>query len=167
MSQNANKIIDRLKKGLSIKTDSALAKHLGVKPNTISAWKSRNSINYDLIFAKCDDLRKDWLLTGEGEMFQGKVEKQGENQRSASVQNVAEEKIEYENGSRLSMYALGIRMTPDCIEENDFLVIDTTIEPEKGDYVYRKGADGPEIARYQETDPAPIGVLIGLKRTYR
>ena len=48
MSQNVNKIIDRLKKGLSIKTNSALAKHLGLKPNTIPAWKSRNSINYDL-----------------------------------------------------------------------------------------------------------------------
>lgn len=128
-----------------------------------------SQLRYDLIFAKCDDLRKDWLLTGEGEMFQGKVGKQGENQRSSPGHRLEEERLSYatEHCSLLSMYAWGNRMTPDCIEENDFLVIDTTIEPEKGDYVYRKGADGPEIARYQETDPAPIGVLIALKRTYR
>ena len=47
----------------------SLASHLGIKPNTISAWKKRNSINYELIFAKCANIRKDWLLTGEGEMY--------------------------------------------------------------------------------------------------
>ena len=47
----------------------ALASHLGIKPNTISAWKKRNSINYELIFANCANIRKDWLLTGEGEMY--------------------------------------------------------------------------------------------------
>ena len=69
MSQSVQNIIDRAKKGLKIKTDSALASYFGVKPNTISAWKKRNSINYELLFAKCADIHKDWLLNGEGEMY--------------------------------------------------------------------------------------------------
>ncbi len=69
MSQNVQEIIERAKKGLQIKTNSGLASFFGVKPNTISAWISRNSINYDLLFIKCELLQKEWLLTGEGEMY--------------------------------------------------------------------------------------------------
>ncbi len=170
MSQKVNKIIDRLKKGLAIKTDSALAKHLGVKPNTISAWKSRDSINYDLIFAKCDDLRKDWLLTGEGEMFNSNAaEKKAENRRPAPVQLVFEEGIPYKGvrDQHRGMIAIGSRMTPDKIEEGDFLVIDVELDPEQGDYVLRKAQDAPEIVRYNSGDPVPIGVVVKLVRTYR
>lgn len=78
MSQIATtEIIERLKTIYELDTDSALAEFFGVKRNTISSWRSRNSINYDLIFAKCDALNFNWLITGEGEPF-GKNYKQQE-----------------------------------------------------------------------------------------
>ncbi len=48
---------------------SIFATYLGVAPSTISSWLSRNTIDYDLIFAKCENISPEWLLTGEGEML--------------------------------------------------------------------------------------------------
>ncbi len=70
--QNVKEVIDRLKMALKVKTDTELAKHLGVNQSTISVWKTRKSINWDLIITKCKDINIDWLLTGEGEMFRKK-----------------------------------------------------------------------------------------------
>jgi hypothetical protein len=90
MLQNVDLIIERAKQGLGIKTDRALASYFGIKPNTISAWKKRNSVNYELLFTKCASLHKEWLLTGEGEMYVNKEgptgaggEKKGGNQHNA------------------------------------------------------------------------------------
>lgn len=48
---------------------SVFAKLIGVAPSTISSWLSRDTIDYDLLFAKCENLSSDWLLTGEGKML--------------------------------------------------------------------------------------------------
>lgn len=48
---------------------SQFAGYIGVAPSTISSWRSRNAIDYDLIFAKCKDISASWLLSGEGDMF--------------------------------------------------------------------------------------------------
>lgn len=48
---------------------SVFAKMIGVAPSTISSWLSRDTIDYDLLFAKCEKLSSDWLLTGKGAML--------------------------------------------------------------------------------------------------
>lgn len=48
---------------------SVFAKFLGVAPSTISSWLSRDTFDYDLIFAKCENISSEWLLTGRGEMI--------------------------------------------------------------------------------------------------
>lgn len=53
-SQNANLILKKLKKSLKISTDIELSEILNVKPNTISTWKKRNSIDYKLIISICE-----------------------------------------------------------------------------------------------------------------
>lgn len=58
-------IINRLKLALGLANDAELASFLGVKANTLSNWKSRNNLDYDLIFTKCDSLDFHWLITGE------------------------------------------------------------------------------------------------------
>lgn len=58
-------IINRLRNSLNIESDRDLADHLGIKPNTLSNWRARNNIDYDLIFTKCDFLDFHWLITGE------------------------------------------------------------------------------------------------------
>lgn len=47
--QSAKGVIKRLKEFLKIKTDLELATILGVKPNTISSWKKRNSLQFETI----------------------------------------------------------------------------------------------------------------------
>lgn len=45
------------------------AKHIGVAPSTISTWIARDSFDYDLLFAKCETISPEWLLTGKGPML--------------------------------------------------------------------------------------------------
>jgi len=62
-------ILNEIRKYLNSKTDTEFANFLGIKQNTLSSWKARNSIDYDLIISKCDYLNANWLLTGEGSML--------------------------------------------------------------------------------------------------
>lgn len=48
---------------------SVFAKLIGVAPSTISSWLSRDTLDYDLLFAKCKNISSEWLLTGRGEMI--------------------------------------------------------------------------------------------------
>jgi phage repressor protein C with HTH and peptisase S24 domain len=59
---NVGVILDRLKIIYQIPTDKELARFLDVKSGTISAWRSRNSINYDLVVNKCDNIDFNWLF---------------------------------------------------------------------------------------------------------
>lgn len=45
------------------------AKYIGVAPSTISTWLARDSFDYDLLFAKCENISPEWLLTGNGDML--------------------------------------------------------------------------------------------------
>ena len=67
---NAKK--DRLEALIGYYSDgkpSSFAKHLGVAPSTISSWLSRDTFDYDLLFAKCENVSPHWLLSGVGEML--------------------------------------------------------------------------------------------------
>lgn len=48
---------------------TVFAKYIGVAPSTISSWLSRETFDYELLFAKCEEISPSWLLTGEGEML--------------------------------------------------------------------------------------------------
>lgn len=61
-------ILSRLKIVAKTNTDSDLAAFLGISRSTLSNWKSRGTIDYDLVFSKCENINYDWLLTGNGEM---------------------------------------------------------------------------------------------------
>lgn len=53
-SLNANLVLSRLKKLMKISTDIELSELLNVKPNTISTWKKRNSLDYNSIISICE-----------------------------------------------------------------------------------------------------------------
>ncbi len=57
--QNATNTLIRLKNLLNINTDSKLSKFLNIKPNTISSWKKRNTLDYNKIINKCLELNID------------------------------------------------------------------------------------------------------------
>ena len=63
-----NEIIDKIFNG----SKSDFARKLGVKPQTVSTWFARNTFDVELIFAKCEVLSAEWLLTGEGAMYKSK-----------------------------------------------------------------------------------------------
>jgi len=50
---------------------SRFANKLGVKPQTINTWLSRNTFDIELVYSKCEGLSAAWLLSGEGDMFTG------------------------------------------------------------------------------------------------
>jgi len=64
-------VIGRLKKTLGLRTDVELAEYLGVKHNTISGWKARNTLDDNRIIAICDrhHISFDWLFSETGSMF--------------------------------------------------------------------------------------------------
>lgn len=64
-------IISGIKSHLNIKTDGDLASFLGTTQSNIATWKKRNTINYDLIIAKCPNIDANWLITGNGNMLKG------------------------------------------------------------------------------------------------
>ena len=74
-----NNILDRLYQSLNIKNDAEFCRKYNIKKNTLSTWKARNKIPYELIEKISDEnnLSLDWILrgkgsqneTGEGEMY--------------------------------------------------------------------------------------------------
>lgn len=57
------------------------AKYIGVAPSTVSTWLARDSFDYDLLFAKCEMVSPEWLLTGKGNM----LKEEGKEDASAPV----------------------------------------------------------------------------------
>ncbi|WP_256499777.1 helix-turn-helix domain-containing protein [Flavobacterium sp. HSC-61S13] len=51
---DTNIILKRLKSLLNVKTDLQLSKILKVKPNTISSWKKRNSMQFESVIDVCE-----------------------------------------------------------------------------------------------------------------
>lgn len=64
-----NLIIERLFTFFKVDTNIALADKLGVSATTLSNWKSRNSIDYELLFTKCEGINFNWLFLGSGDMW--------------------------------------------------------------------------------------------------
>ncbi len=57
--------IKRLKSALKISRDIELAELLGIKQNTISGWKNRNSVDMQLIIKKFPDIDVNYLIKGK------------------------------------------------------------------------------------------------------
>lgn len=75
---SSKEIIERLKIGLELSSDNALADTLGVSKTTLSNWKSRNSLDFSLVFSLCEHISLDWLLTGKGKMLKSNAQEDEE-----------------------------------------------------------------------------------------
>lgn len=70
-SQMVNELIAHYSNG----NKSQFASLLGIRPQTINSWISRDTFDTELIYAKCVGVSADWLLTGEGDMLKEQREK--------------------------------------------------------------------------------------------
>ena len=55
---------------------SRFAKLLGVKPQTINTWLTRDTFDIERVYSCCGALNPHWLLTGEGEMMKDEAAEQ-------------------------------------------------------------------------------------------
>jgi hypothetical protein len=69
-------ILNRVKTAYNITSEQQLASFLGINKSTLSNWKRRNSIDFELLFSKCENISYHWLLTGEGQMLLTEGQKQ-------------------------------------------------------------------------------------------
>ena len=65
-SLDVNKIIERTRSALNIRTDAELAKVLNLRPNTIAMWKTRGYVDLHAILTICKHVSADWLIYGIG-----------------------------------------------------------------------------------------------------
>lgn len=72
---------------------------LGVSPQTISAWGARNTFDSELIYTKCSGISAEWLLTGEGPMFNNEHKSSVE-----SVQTIISERSSTEQSQIVKMF---------------------------------------------------------------
>ena len=66
---DSKEIIDRAKVALNATSDMQLADILGISKSTLSNWRARNSLDYAILFSKCEHINYNWLISGEGEML--------------------------------------------------------------------------------------------------
>lgn len=62
-------ILNLIKLHYKFKTDTEFAKFLGISSQTLTNWKTRNSMDYEVIYTRCVDIDANWLLTGKGNML--------------------------------------------------------------------------------------------------
>lgn len=72
-SSDKSLILSKIKSHYKFKTNEEFADFLGIAPTTLSSWSRRNSIDTELIYAKCTDIDANWLLTGKGEMIRNVI----------------------------------------------------------------------------------------------
>lgn len=69
MTIDKSTLINRLKEAYNIKTDNDLAKQLSIAATTVSSWRRRNSLDFDIIHANCKGINWNYLIYGIGPYF--------------------------------------------------------------------------------------------------
>jgi len=110
-------ILNRIKSHYGFKSDAEFARFLGIKPNSLSNWYTRNTIDYDLVFSKCEDINLEWLLSGND------LQSQNENVEKNISENIAAEPTaSYGVGEWKNKYdELHLKYT-ELLEENNQLL---------------------------------------------
>ncbi|MDN4753408.1 S24 family peptidase [Porphyromonadaceae bacterium W3.11] len=70
---NKSMMVEDLVNYYSDGSKSSFAEKIGVKPQTIHSWISRGTFDSELIFAKCENVSSEWLLSGNGSMLRENI----------------------------------------------------------------------------------------------
>ena len=80
------------------------ASRLGITPQGLSTWIKRESFDLELIFSKCEGLSAQWLLTGEGDMFENNHQTKSKEISDPSEISSPEPRISMEVGQGIPYY---------------------------------------------------------------
>lgn len=97
-------ILNNIKNYLKIKKDVDFANYLGIKPQTLSTWYSRNVYDIHILYEKCVNIDPDYLLTGEGSIVRNSKDlfaNSDENNLLKKNFNLMNDKIELLDENRL------------------------------------------------------------------
>jgi hypothetical protein len=133
-SQNATDVIARLKSLLKLKTDIELSEFLNIRPNTISTWKKRNSVDHDAIISICElyelDLNEIFLaksgrtdFAGDTPLLSREVQFQYASgaDREGLFGYVPKYKFPFVSARSIAFQVTGNNMFP-LIDENSFVI---------------------------------------------
>jgi hypothetical protein len=70
----AAQVLARLAQKYGFQADSALANHLGVTRQTISNWRTRDTLDYKLLLERFPDADLNWLFRGMVEAYAVRLE---------------------------------------------------------------------------------------------
>jgi len=62
-------ILNKIKDYYKFSTDTEFAGFIGIKPQTLSSWYTRNTFDIDLVYSKCVGINPEFLLSGKGDVF--------------------------------------------------------------------------------------------------
>jgi|SRR5690606_8759266 len=110
-------ILNKIKFHYGFKSDAEFARFLGIKANSLSNWYKRNTIDYDLIFSKCEDINIEWLLSENNNPLANDTVKKNNSENIA-----AESSTSYEAAGWKSKYeALQDKYTELLEKHNELL----------------------------------------------
>ena len=91
---NKSLILNEIKSYYNFVSDSEFAKFLGIKPQTLSSWHTRNTFDIELLYSKCENINAEYLLTGIGDIEKPNVEKKlhSESVTKSVTNNVTNQK---------------------------------------------------------------------------
>lgn len=94
MNIDKSLILNELKKHYNFKKEVDFASFLGIKPQTLASWHSRNVFDIEILYEKCNDISPDFLFTGKGDVKRLSSDREPENPYSKKIVELQEYKIE-------------------------------------------------------------------------
>lgn len=70
----AGTVLARLAEKYGFSSDSAIGEHLGITRQSVSNWRTRDTLDYKLLLDKFPDADLNWLFRGEALKASGTVE---------------------------------------------------------------------------------------------
>jgi hypothetical protein len=115
--QFASLIIDRVKKAYKMSSDAELADFLEIAPSTVSSWRRRNTVDLQLVFAKCNEICADYLIHGDMPIYRNEKSSDYPSAKSGPVEEPANS---YSESQTIAEYERRMNELAEKIERGPF-----------------------------------------------
>jgi len=142
-------ILSEIKSHYKIKTDADFARFLGIKPQTLSSWYSRNVFDIELLYAKCVDIDANWLLTGKGEMLRNNSQNITGDNNVQTGNSIVQQGINVSGDSNSSIVGSNVSGSRNTIQHNTLSEKDLLLA-EKDERIREKDSIIQDITKRNE-----------------